>query len=242
MAAKRRFLDLWIIESNTVYKEVPYEVACDWVQQGRLLEEDRYKPSGTSDWFAIGKSEGLSAFLPRAEPTRPEDQASALEPVELEFTWHKRHEEDDEEVDMIPLIDVSLVLLIFFMLTGKPQTSNASAIKTPEAGYAPVADTTGIWIGIDLQGTGDNQVEVYSFGEDAKPAEKENSVIRDMNDLVSRVNAVLAKKTEAVNITIHADKDIKSKKIILPLTAKLNELPNASKIRHKYDGVKGKAS
>ena len=36
-AEKRRFLDVWIIESNTVYREVPYTVVCDWIQQGQKL-------------------------------------------------------------------------------------------------------------------------------------------------------------------------------------------------------------
>ncbi len=31
MAEKRRFLDVWIIESNTVYREVPFQVVADWV-------------------------------------------------------------------------------------------------------------------------------------------------------------------------------------------------------------------
>ena len=29
MAGKQRFLDIWIVESNTVYKEVPYNVVTD---------------------------------------------------------------------------------------------------------------------------------------------------------------------------------------------------------------------
>ena len=52
MAEKRRFLDVWIVESNTVYQEVPFEVVCDWVQQGRLLADDMVKPSGV--FTAIG--------------------------------------------------------------------------------------------------------------------------------------------------------------------------------------------
>ena len=50
MAEKQRFLDIWIVESNTVYKEVPFNVITDWVQQGRLLEADQAKPSGAKDW------------------------------------------------------------------------------------------------------------------------------------------------------------------------------------------------
>ena len=42
MAEKRRFLDVWIVDSNTVYREVPFTVVADWVQQGRLLEDDNH--------------------------------------------------------------------------------------------------------------------------------------------------------------------------------------------------------
>ena len=31
MAQKRRFIDVWIVESNTVYREVPFTVVTDWI-------------------------------------------------------------------------------------------------------------------------------------------------------------------------------------------------------------------
>jgi biopolymer transport protein ExbD len=117
MAEKRRFLDVWIIESNTVYREVPFMVVTDWVQQGRLLGEDRVRPSGTAEWYPIGGMPSLAAYMPKVQEHRADDHAEALEPVELEFTWKRRPDDDDMEVDMIPLIDVSLVLLIFFLMT-----------------------------------------------------------------------------------------------------------------------------
>ena len=54
MAAKRRFLDVWIVESDTVYREVPYNVVVDWVGQGRLVEDDMLRWSGTADCRAGG--------------------------------------------------------------------------------------------------------------------------------------------------------------------------------------------
>src|SRR5262245_66350715 len=107
MAQKRRFLDVWIVESNTVYQEVPFEVVTDWVQQGRLLADDQVKPSGTKDWRRIGGSEDLEPYLPRPEPYHAEDQAEALEPVEVPMRWKRHPEEEDDDVDLIPLIDVS---------------------------------------------------------------------------------------------------------------------------------------
>ena len=40
MVEKRRFLDVWIVETNTVYQEVPFDVVTDWLQQGRLLDDE----------------------------------------------------------------------------------------------------------------------------------------------------------------------------------------------------------
>src|SRR5262245_40685370 len=146
MAEKRRFLDVWIVESNTVYREVPFTVVSDWVQQGRLLEDDMLRPSGTAEWFRVGAMPSLAAYLPRAEPHRAEDQAEALEPVQVDFTWKGRAEDEETDVDMIPLIDVSLVLLIFFMMTASTAVA-AALVPTPQATFGKVTSPE-LWVGI----------------------------------------------------------------------------------------------
>src|SRR4051812_8473605 len=108
-AAKQRLLDVWILETNTVYREVPFVVVTDWLQQGRLLREDCVRLAGSKKWHAIQAVPALGPYLPRVEAQRAEDKAEALEPVELGFEAHRGPgEEDDEDVDMIPLIDISL--------------------------------------------------------------------------------------------------------------------------------------
>src|SRR5438445_10074518 len=148
MAEKRKFLDVWIVESNTVYREVPYTVVTDWVQQGRLLEDDRLRPSGTQQWFRLGDTSAFASFLPKVEPFRVEDQAEALEPVQVDFTWKRRRGDEDDDVDMIPLIDISLVLLIFFMMTAAVGGAG-TLIATPKAQHFNVtANPEVVWIGI----------------------------------------------------------------------------------------------
>src|SRR5206468_11356769 len=93
MAEKRRFIDVWLVEPNTVYREVPYNVVTDWVGQSRLLPDDMIRPSGTAQWFRVGDSPEFSPFLPKAEPVGIEDEASALERVDMGFNW-KRPGED----------------------------------------------------------------------------------------------------------------------------------------------------
>jgi biopolymer transport protein ExbD len=162
MAEPRRFFDVWIIETNTVYREVPFTVVVDWVQQGRLLADDRVRPSGTAEWFPLGGVPAFAAYLPRAEPYRAEDQAEALEPVAVDFAWRPRHGEDDQDVDMIPLIDVSLVLLLFFMMTATVAGA-ASLINTPEAkfGHMLLNEPKMLWVGINKEG---NRI-TYSLGQ-----------------------------------------------------------------------------
>src|SRR5262249_50224650 len=107
MAQKRRFLDVWLVETNTVYREVPFAVVAAGVQQSRLLAEDMLRPSGPAQWFKVGASPEFAPYLPRPEPHRVEDQAEALEPVHLDFAWKRRPEEEEGDPDMIPLIDIS---------------------------------------------------------------------------------------------------------------------------------------
>src|SRR5947209_8674847 len=133
---KRRFLDVWIVESNTVYREVPYEVVCDWLQQGRLIPDDMLRWSGQAEWFKIGGAPAFAAYLPRTAPLAVEDQAEVLERVELDFAWKRSLDEEDDDVDMIPLIDISLVLLIFFIMTTTGVIASSN-IPTPatETGF-----------------------------------------------------------------------------------------------------------
>jgi biopolymer transport protein ExbD len=178
----RKFLDVWIVDSNLVYREVPYTVICDWIQQGRLLEDDRLRPSGTSEWFPLASMPAFTPYLPRVEPLRPDDEAEALEPVQIDFAWKRPRPDEDEDVDMIPLIDVSLVLLIFFMMTATV-ASAAFFINVPTALRTTQlsSDPQSFWIGIER--LADNSI-VYALGEgDTLPLEadrglKEKEVIQ----------------------------------------------------------------
>jgi biopolymer transport protein ExbD len=232
MAEKQRFLDVWIVESNTVYKEVPFTVVIDWVQQGRLLEDDQVRVAGSKDWKKIADIPGLAAYLPRAEPLRAQDQAEALEPVQLDFAWKKAPHDEEEDIDMIPLIDVSLVLLIFFMLTAAG-AAVASAIPMPQAGNAGVAQLSGIWVGINLEG----KTPVYSLGEEGKPSpDPEDRDIRSKAELLKRLKERLDRQSRPIEVTINANKDIEDG-IVLDLAVDLCKEPYRGKIKSKFTGV-----
>jgi biopolymer transport protein ExbD len=210
----RRFLDVWIIETNTVYREVPFNVVTDWLQQGRLLADDQLRPSGTAQWFRIGDNPSYAAYLPQVEPFRAEDQAEALEPVEMDLHWRHRPSDDDDDVDMIPLIDVSLVLLVFFIMTTTGVTLAAN-IKTPDAVYGYLRDTRGdqanpamLWIGITQDGNGD---PIYSLGEgESAPSSPDDQGLITLKQLTDRLDQKLQERDRPSEVLIRAQEDVPS--------------------------------
>jgi biopolymer transport protein ExbD len=239
MTEKRRFLDVWIIESNTVYREVPFTVVADWVQQGRLLENDKLRRSGTAEWFPIGGSPDFSPYLPRSEPDRVDDIAEAMEPVELDFRWKKRPEDEDDDVDMIPLIDVSLVLLIFFMLTAS-SAGLAAFVPTPQADYGSLAPNTDeVQLNINLEGEGDDRKPVYSFSVGNKFLDPKDNNLPTMDEMLKRLQEYLEKLPNRVDVTINAHPDVKSG-LVRELTARLESEPFRGRIIQKFVGVSEK--
>jgi biopolymer transport protein ExbD len=236
MAEKQQFLDLWIVESNTVYKAVPYTVVTDWMQQGRLLENDRAKPTGLKDWQRLGDLVELRAFLPKAEPFRADDQAEALEAVHLDFGYKKPTDEEDDDVDMIPLIDVSLVLLVFFMLTAST-VAMASYVNTPATDNGQLVENPeGLRIDITLD---ENDAPVFALGVGDQPAEAEESNLHSVHALLARLRARLSKTSGTVELVINAEKTLKAK-VPRDLLLALRVEPFRSKISTNYFGVTDK--
>ncbi len=248
MGEKQQKLDVWIVEANMVYKDVPYTVVSDWIQEGRLLEDDHARISGTKDWKRIADTPNLAAYLPRPEPRRASDQAEALDTIQLDFGWKKPEPEVDEDVDMIPLIDVSLVLLIFFMLTASPGGA-AALVMTPQAENAAVADTSGIWIGVDFTPGGKDVV--YSIGRDGKPPTETDRNLGSLAKLLTRLDEMLPKKegkpidlSQKLRVTINANEMIEDG-TVMDLTKELSRGDEAShfrreKILSKHTGVREK--
>lgn len=200
MADTNRFFDVWVIETNAAYRNVPYTVVTDWVQQGRLLIEDKVRPAGSKDWSRVADLAAISAYVPRAEPYRAEDTAEALEPVQVEVAWKRRAEDEDDDVDMIPLIDVSLVLLVFFIMTTAGFAGAVSLIKTPPAEHKLLAiDKNMIWVGIDDPARNNNYVYYLGQGDQGEP-----KTFRDKRQLLVEVDDML-KGHHGVDVRIKAN-------------------------------------
>ncbi|MBX9680204.1 MAG: biopolymer transporter ExbD [Gemmataceae bacterium] len=211
---KQKLLDVWIVETNSVYRDVPFTVVADWIQQGRLLLDDRVRLAGQDPWRHIAKVSAFAPYLPQPEPLAAEDQAEALQEVDLGLDWGHRTEEEDEDVDMIPLIDISLVLLIFFMMTATVASSALSPIDTPAAKrQLATVSAEQFWLGIDLRdpagqiekGAGGRTVPWYSAGKD-----RDTTVptTRDLNETLAGLAQTWKEAEGEVRVRLRADKSL----------------------------------
>jgi biopolymer transport protein ExbD len=213
--------DLQLASGTRAYKAVPYDVLTNWLQQGRVIAKDRVRPVGTETWTTVEEHPPLAVFLPQAIAALPNDAAEALQPVELGIEVHPRRGDADEDVDMVPLIDISLVLLIFFMMTTTVAVGG-SRVQVPETKYATL--TSGremLWIGVDL---GNDKQPTYSFGEGERAAAPGDERLT-MNEVIDRVRTKLTTRDPAkpviVRIAGHHRLDIE---VMLNLTTQLTLL------------------
>jgi biopolymer transport protein ExbD len=182
MADTPRTLDVWIVDRNMVYQKVPYTVVGDWLVEGRLLGTDRVRGAGTNEpWLPLSEHALLSSFIPKPDPKRADDTAEAYEPIDMEITVKKPGEAEDDDVDMIPLIDISMVLLVFFMMTASNLVT-ASPVLSPEARNTLAIDAAGSFtVNIKLE---DNGKIDYYFGDNFQDPMTEQEMLRKVESVL----------------------------------------------------------
>jgi len=205
--AKKFFFDVWLAQGKTVYRDVPYEVVTDWLQQGRLLGDDRVRPAKTEEWFLVDKVPAFAGFVPKNDPLRTDVQAEALEPVESGFAWGGGEEAEEADPDMIPLIDVSLVLLIFFMMTSTV-SSVVSAIKVPEiVSQVDRVDNVKL-INVGINFVSDAEPASYSLHWLLEDGSKGGENNLSEADTLKKIDDIMEKQSLVPEIRVAAHKDL----------------------------------
>jgi biopolymer transport protein ExbD len=194
VAVRQDRLDVWMLAVDTVYTGVPFHVVLEWVSSGRLAGSDRVR-AGQSAWVLVQDHDLLKDYLfqkssavPVAAVGSEVVPSTANEVLDLEVGWTKPTEDDDDDVDMIPLIDISLVLLIFFMMTAT--VASLSPIDVPGLQNAGELskDVDAITILIDKRGPD----PLFSLRAGDRPPEKEDSQLDTLSDLLIRLDARLS--------------------------------------------------
>ena len=212
--------DVWFVVANTVYKAVPYNVVADWTSQGRLSSSDKLRPAGTeSAWKSVAEWELFADYLPRpAVNVVPTPGAApvgaplhfAEAPEEEELMHNRISEEDDDEVDMIPLIDISMVLLVFFVMVSA--AGALSPVDVPEMRYGGELKTDPEAITISIEKANAEEV-VFSVREGSQPAKKGLDRLKFQKDAIEALDEILKGRVRPPEVRIACEKDLPSDRV-----------------------------
>ena len=226
--------DVWFVTANTVYKAVPYNVVADWTGQGRLGAADRLRPAGTEGaWKPVSEWPLIADYLPRPVVTAVPDPVAVGEPISLPdapeeagLIRSKREAEDDNEVDMIPLIDISMVLLVFFIMMSA--AGALSPVDVPEMTFAGELKTDAEAITISIEKKPNGEDVFYTVREGAQPAKKGLDNLSDAEAL-RELDNILTTRVRPPEVRLACEKDLPSK-LVHELSRELGTRQRAGKI------------
>lgn len=235
MVKPPKAFDVWFLTANTVYKSVPFGVVADWAQQGRLGRTDKVRPAGTTQpWVDVAANEFLADYLRRpaasavvpVAPTPAVDNSpivlpatstvaeTAAQPAELHeeegLTFRRPHGEEDDDVDMIPLIDVSMVLLVFFIIMRA--AGAVSPVEVPEMKYAGELrnDPEAITISIEKK---DEATVFYSVRLGQASARPEHDLLKTPEEAIRAMEQLLADVQHPPEVRIACRKDLPRERV-----------------------------
>lgn len=232
MSKPPKAFDVWFVAANTVYKGVPYNVVADWARQGRLAATDVVRPAGTNRaWATVAEDEFLSDYLARPAAAKAVPAAGAVaasaEPVEAaarsteppaaelpdpeEVTFRRASGDEDDEVDMIPLIDISMVLLVFFIML--QAASALPSIDVPEMKYAGQLTNDPTAITISVEKLNEDQV-YYSVRLGPVAAKPEHDLLETPAKAIAALNELLANVQRPPEVRIACRQDLPYQRVL----------------------------
>ncbi len=227
--------DIWLVSTNTIYRGVPFGAVTDWAQQGRLSPDDKIKDAGPGEnWERVADHDLISDYLfvkTADQPTVPTKPTEAIEPIEMDVGWKKSAADDDDDPDMIPLIDISLVLLIFFMMTAS--VASMSPFPNPDMNNAAnlIEDPEAYTIEIDKDLRDEPKYSLRIGLASPEPnADSLPSLTELLKVLDQKLNEILGRNEAAPAVHIACHKDLPSEKL-LELASELEKRKRDNKIR-----------
>ncbi len=213
MAKAAPTFDVWFLSADQIYRGVPYQVLAGWVEQGRVAGQDRVRTSGSNDWVDVSAHDLLADYLlpvevrASAQPNTGSPETTAMVgELDVPEPSILRQEAEDDDVDMIPLIDVSLVLLIFFILTSAVSTLSPIDVPGVKSGMDFSDDKDAITIQIDLR---DNGEAFFAIQVGEAAVERDNNNLDTANELRARLNAILGSLNKVPEARIAANEKVK---------------------------------
>jgi biopolymer transport protein ExbD len=232
MAKPPKSFDVWFVAANTVYRAVPYQVVADWTQQGRLSVGDRLRTAGVEEpWKPVSEWNLFVDYMPQpAVPAAPAVPGTPIEiadaPDEETLITGRKAGEADDDVDMIPLIDISMVLLVFFIMVSA--AGALSPVDVPDMRFAGdlATDPQAITISIEKANAEDVHYAVRSGPNPAKP---DNANLPTPEAALKALDEMLAERTTPPEVRVACEKELPSERVI-ELAKELKKRLEARKI------------
>ncbi len=225
MAKQPARWDVWFVAADQVYRGVPTDVAAGWAGAGRLAAGDRMRPAGRAEaWRKVADVPGVGGFLYRPPG------GGAADAAELDLDAGpppRRRQADDDEVDMIPLIDISLVLLVFFMMT--TVAASMPAVDVPNMKYAQDMTKEASSLTVQIEKRGAAEVVYAVRVGDAAP-ETADANLPAFAELLARLDAKLSSRTTPPDVRIACQKEVDSAEV-WKLQAELDKREKKGMIR-----------
>ncbi|MFO0848744.1 MAG: biopolymer transporter ExbD [Gemmataceae bacterium] len=232
MAAHPSAFDVWFVAADTVYKGVPYSAVTSWAEQGRIAPTDRLRPAGsTVAWTKAGDHPLVADFLFQggvAATGTAADSYASLEPVEMDVVARKLADDEDDDVDMIPLIDISLVLLIFFMMT--TAVAALSPVDVPDMKNAAELskDKDAFTVVIDKRPDGS---VLYALRVGDTPVAPDDNSLPTPEALIARIGVRLREVQRPPEVRIACHKDLPRERV-REVAKELNRLKEKDQIAY----------
>jgi DNA-binding transcriptional LysR family regulator len=154
-------------------------------------------------WTRLADSEWFAPYLlaPAADDLLGDDPGE----VELELPSPRVREAEDDDVDMIPLIDISMVLLIFFMMTSV--AAAVSRIAVPETDNAQIVSKEPNTVRFDVDRGPDDRPRFGVAKGIENPAGEDND-LATVAEVMRRFDAKIAGMTGGIWVRVAAHGDL----------------------------------
>jgi len=189
-------LELKIVSLDRVYGPVSLEQLVRLAAEGRVCAQDLVRKAGAQTWHRVADVPAIAASLPQ-EPIR-KSLAAGSDSVDLGLDADsgritpRPRQQDEATMEMAPMIDVTFLLLIFFMLTNS--LANPSPMDVPKAMHGRGVTLEGQQlILIDGQGK-------YYLGDNAA----QDNLVESLDSLVVEVQNNASSSEAALDVIVSA--------------------------------------
>ena len=124
---------LWSLkkkESGKSYTKIPFGTLKAWILEARIDPQDFVTNAALREWVPADSIAELASFF--APDAMGSDVVSGQE---MSFPWQQRQAGDDVDLDLTPMIDVTFLLLTFFLANATFAMHQVKNVDVPKAAY-----------------------------------------------------------------------------------------------------------